>query len=379
MSPGTPKFQSLESLRGLAAFAVFLTHVPWVTAVTDNNFIHNTQLMVDLFFVISGFVIYHSYGHKISSPQQFGKFMGLRIGRLYPLHLFMLPLFLGIAGLKYFAEIYFHLKANTPPFPPHAATSFLANLLCFQWRGTEYFTAWNPPSWSITVEFILYILFGLGMLLRSRTGKGLATAPLMLIAALSLSLLTLCDLGSLQPHVDMLRGLSGFVLGMLACQLQQHVNQGKFWSHRIAVLMNILICTVFAVSILSISLKTGPHLFAVYFYLLFALLVFGLAALPQHHGINRILTLPPFLWLGQISYSIYLTHVAVLWFFTQFMRVVLKVPAVMQNGEAVITPPPGMANVFLLSAVAAVLLFSHLSNRYIENYFRLKSRQWLES
>ncbi len=109
-------FAPLESLRGLAALCVVLLHLPLWHSVFDLNFLHNSTLMVQFFFVLSGFVIFHSYGEKITSTRDAGRFMWLRFGRLYPVHLVFLIGFIGIEFAKLIAAQHGVHSPNTKPF-----------------------------------------------------------------------------------------------------------------------------------------------------------------------------------------------------------------------------------------------------------------------
>jgi peptidoglycan/LPS O-acetylase OafA/YrhL len=80
--------------------AVVLHHVFWSNPVGDLAFFRNSDLMVDFFFVLSGFVIFHIYADRMPSFGSLLRFLWLRLGRLYPLHLLMLLVFLGIEVIK---------------------------------------------------------------------------------------------------------------------------------------------------------------------------------------------------------------------------------------------------------------------------------------
>src|SRR6202142_2994764 len=113
---GADFFVPLESLRGVAALIVVVYHAVWLNPVTNSRFFLNGALMVDFFFVLSGFVIFHSYGSRLSSLRDFGRFLWLRLGRLYPLHFAFLLVFLAIEAAKYFAQVRFGIVAEKPAF-----------------------------------------------------------------------------------------------------------------------------------------------------------------------------------------------------------------------------------------------------------------------
>src|SRR5215467_2969310 len=76
------KLSSLEALRGLAALVVLGSH-----SLSGNLRPQSGYLAVDLFFVLSGFVIAHAYRDRIERGLTIGAFIKLRLIRLYPLYL----------------------------------------------------------------------------------------------------------------------------------------------------------------------------------------------------------------------------------------------------------------------------------------------------
>src|SRR5438874_12343040 len=91
------RFAALDSLRGICAIFVAIYHFSTVSILSSIPFIKNGFLLVDFFFVLSGFVIAASYGERLKAKFPISKFMFLRLGRLYPLHIFVLCLYLAIA------------------------------------------------------------------------------------------------------------------------------------------------------------------------------------------------------------------------------------------------------------------------------------------
>lgn len=59
------KIHELESIRGIAALLIVVHHIPsWNALFYDITIIKNASLMVELFFVLSGFVIFKAYSEK---------------------------------------------------------------------------------------------------------------------------------------------------------------------------------------------------------------------------------------------------------------------------------------------------------------------------
>src|SRR5258705_13801306 len=84
------RFVVLDSWRGIAACLVALFHLDAYSHLYDVPFLRNSWLFVDFFFVLSGFVIAANYQQRLRDGFGVGRFLLLRLGRLYPLHLFML-------------------------------------------------------------------------------------------------------------------------------------------------------------------------------------------------------------------------------------------------------------------------------------------------
>jgi peptidoglycan/LPS O-acetylase OafA/YrhL len=133
----------------------------------NNEFVANAWLMVDFFFVLSGFVISLNYQSRIDSVTNLFHFQYKRFLRLYPLHLLMLMAFLGIEVARYFAEVQFNMVTSSRAFSENNFISFIANIFLLQ-NWTQSSLTWNFPSWSISAEFYTYAIFGLTVLLSQK-------------------------------------------------------------------------------------------------------------------------------------------------------------------------------------------------------------------
>src|SRR5947199_4414119 len=84
------RFVVLDSWRGIAACLVALFHLDAYSHLYGMPFLRNSWLFVDFFFVLSGFVIAANYQQRLLDGFGVGRFLLLRLGRLYPLHFTML-------------------------------------------------------------------------------------------------------------------------------------------------------------------------------------------------------------------------------------------------------------------------------------------------
>jgi peptidoglycan/LPS O-acetylase OafA/YrhL len=167
-SPISPKEQlpSLTALRGIAALWVVLYHYsvqcfPNLDIRAYTYVVEKGYLAVDMFFMLSGFVMAHVYHQRFakSVSDNYWSFIVARIARIYPLHLLILLLFVATA----FAS---HLMASTlqdslrdiPLGGSRSLEALIANIFMLQGLKASNLS-WNYPAWSISVEFIAYLLF----------------------------------------------------------------------------------------------------------------------------------------------------------------------------------------------------------------------------
>lgn len=206
------RFQSLEAFRGLAAIFIILYHSLFTTS-TLSAFRINSYLFVDFFFILSGFIISYAYLDKLEKNGiQAKNFLLKRVFRLYPLHLFMLFIWLIYIVLKH--EAFLRHIGGQDPFIAHTLTSFMEHLLLVQTWGTGNIMSWNVPSWSISVEILAYILFLIFTFSFHDISNRIKVLFLILFIALCKSLLYFYP-ENLKDFSFLLNGLSAFFLGLI--------------------------------------------------------------------------------------------------------------------------------------------------------------------
>ena len=122
-------YNQLDVFRGLAALSACVVHFNY------NSFFRKyfaMGLFVQLFFTLSGFVIFLNYHQKINKLSDFARFVKKRFKRLYPLHLFFLILFALIEFLKYFISIKTGFMGDDKPFAINNIQNFLLSLFFLQ-------------------------------------------------------------------------------------------------------------------------------------------------------------------------------------------------------------------------------------------------------
>jgi peptidoglycan/LPS O-acetylase OafA/YrhL len=106
---------------------------------------------------LSGFVVTSAYKQKVEHSLKFRDFLVLRLGRIYPMHLLMLALW--VANI--FGKSGFYNLGIDPvdPFKNNTIYTFFTNLFLVHSLNLHWHTSWNYPSWSISLEFFTYLLF----------------------------------------------------------------------------------------------------------------------------------------------------------------------------------------------------------------------------
>ena len=337
---------SLTGLRGIAAWWVVLYHFR-IEAGLDHNpmigpLLAQGYLAVDLFFILSGFVIALRYTQSFTSITKRGvvRFLGYRLSRIYPLHFVVLVLY-GSVPLLY------AVTGRPVPAGRYDLQYLVESLLLVQNWGLRNVVAWNFPAWSISTEWAAYLLFPTASLVACRLP---AMARFLVILAALVLLGTIGHLagglGDNIPIIGLYRCLAEFAIGMALHGL---------WANRVlprgpwAVL-------AFAGSLATWATFRAPD------YLLapvtLTLLVWTL--LDQQTVVARLLSHRAVLALGEVSYSTYLVHYLV--------KDWLKL------GLSADTPPL----LEVIAFVGLVFLASLLLFRFVEQPGRRLGREWTD-
>ena len=150
-----PYLHSLDLLRGIAAMSVCLYHTGFLLT-SRVSILPGGYLCVDLFFLLSGFVIARTYDPRIAEGMTLGAFSVQRLARLYPL--FLATTLVGFLAVN--ARLYeeFHTYGGRPLFLTLFGNLFLIPNVLRPFDIQSMFP-FNGASWSIFFEFYVNILF----------------------------------------------------------------------------------------------------------------------------------------------------------------------------------------------------------------------------
>lgn len=303
---------SLTGLRGIAACLVMVYHF-----VQDGMFSTETlhgparvfmlhgYLAVDLFFVLSGFVMALSYSRTFQAGyglRDYGGFLYKRLARVYPVYLVATAATLALAHIGAARQV-----SATPAM-------LLWNLLMIQGWGSGGAQSFVAAAWSISTEFGAYLLFP--ALLAAATGRrpwGWITAAAAVAALVAIASTSPAQVHEVVNGVSfrtgpldvynagdtlypLLRCLAGFSLGLVAYRVSSADAVRRLAGWRYAG--DLALAGVLVVMAVPFS--------DVLVVLLFAPLVVTLAT--GRSLTARVLGRGTAYWLGVVSYSIYLVH-----------------------------------------------------------------------
>ena len=356
------------SMRGVAALLVLFYHLQfgatfqfsWETAT---GFFRSGYLWVDLFFVLSGFVISYSVEterSKTFSRQEVESFLVARIARIYPLHFACLVFLLAYQLLLLIPLVVVgRTPGNLAIWSGPSIANFFEQLFLLNAWGISGRVGWNIPSWSISAELVAYLCFPIMVAL---VVKGQAVARFLLLGgAIAFYAYVASTTGVLDivKGLAVLRCLAGFILGMMI-----YYHRGATARLSSAALS---LCQAGAIALIlaTLTLDLNDVLAVPAFVLLVA------STWTDNGVVPRLLANRPLIWLGDISYSIYLTHVCLL--------MPLHLVTSRLDKYAGLSPA-FVRGLEILSSVALVLAVSTLTYRWIETPARRRivkaHRQW---
>jgi peptidoglycan/LPS O-acetylase OafA/YrhL len=295
----------LTGVRGLAATAVVAYHFFGGVFPLDSSFeraIRRGYLSVDVFFVLSGFVLAMNYGRLFEGRFGFAvwaDFMKRRVARIYPIYLVVLFCQLILVWLYHHGVVDVGLGAPRTP----SSVEIAANLLLVQAWGVA--RSLLGQTWSVSTEMAAYVVFPLFV------WAVLRAAPVRAIAVMALSFCLILliawqngggDLWGIRAldtwdgttALPLLRCFAGFVLGMGVWRLSAHLRPDHYvFSDGAGI---AILCAIAA-----LTLSPLPD---IALYPLFAPLILCLS---RNRGrVAEFFGWRPVHFLGTVSFSLYL-------------------------------------------------------------------------
>jgi peptidoglycan/LPS O-acetylase OafA/YrhL len=299
--PGsTERYGALDAFRFVAALGIVVHHCAIYADVMGWNAhvgaFDNLRLCVDFFFALSGFVLMHVHGSAVRTGRDYLGFLQKRFARIYPLHALMVIVFallaIAVAGKP--------LALRIAPVLDPAAT--LPNLMLLHSFGVTQTLSLDFPSWSISAEWFLYLLFPALAAFVFRVGpRGTIVAAMALAIAVAFmrDIFDMRDWTRSTFDFGVLRAIPSFAAGMAVCVLVERTRRLRLswpWAYGAGI------------GLVALMLSAAPAWISIAAFPAFI----GLVALAERGGTRTFLTQPPFPHLGNASYSVYLLHALVM-------------------------------------------------------------------
>jgi len=367
MSKRPTYFYPLDALRGILALTVALFHVPWDSMLNRNAFVANGYLAVDVFFCLSGFLMFTLYG-QMSRPSEAGEFLKRRFARIYPLHLFTLLVFLAYEFVRILAH-HAQIMPLDPgePMPLSAGAdnnvvTFFSNLALTQALGIHDSLTFNPPAWSISAEFYTYIIFAALMCVAPLRHK----SQFVVLGFIAVVLYAMIGLNA--PDLDvtydygLARSLAGFAIGICIARMFAGAD---FTKTRFTSLKMSLFEAGSLASMLAVFMFTD----GIGEYLIAPIMALTIYVFAKGQGLcSRILSVKPLLYLGKISYSVYLVH--------NILILVMSIVLQRLPPEFIAGMPDYFYEVLTLAYIAGLIVVSHFAYHWVEVFFGKKLRNF---
>jgi len=286
---------ALTTLRGVLAVWVVAYHF-WNDVVLLfplanilNPIFSRGHFAVPGFFILSGYVLSLNYSDRFRTlaVRPLLRFWFLRLARIYPVHLVSL---LAVLAMVVASEFLGYQLAEGG----YTLRDFILNLLLMQTWVPDFHLNWNYPAWSISSEWFAYLLFPFAVAVVLNRANSILTLLLLIAGSLTVAVL-LYLFGTEWPFFVLICVVPTFFAGATVERLTRHYPRKGPWERWLSaglVVALLAVCYAPIEPVVVISIL---------------LFLFGLVATLGRIG-HRLWSLAPAVYLGEVSYSLYMTH-----------------------------------------------------------------------
>jgi peptidoglycan/LPS O-acetylase OafA/YrhL len=315
---------SLTGIRAVAAILVVGTHAAYTTGKYTHGYWglvgSRMEIGVPIFFVLSGFLLFRPWVKSAATggpPPSLSRYAWHRVRRIMPAYVITVL----------FAYVLYHFR-DAGPNPGHSWTGLLRNLTLTQIYAEGYLGKYLHQGltqmWSLAVEAAFYVVlpllaYGLLVLIcRRRWQPKLVVGGLAAMALISPAWLVLVHTDHWFPDAARLwlpTYLAWFLGGMMLTVLQQMgVRCYAFMAIPLAIICYFIVSTPIAGAPTTSPATVAEALYKTCFYAVIAVLAVAPLALGDQGLYSRLLASRPMVWLGEISYEIFLIHLVTMEF-----------------------------------------------------------------
>lgn len=336
------RIKYLDGFRGIFCVLILFEHYDkkyLPSFIFDSPYIRHSYIVVDFFFVISGFILALNYLGKINNKKQLLDYFKKRFFRLYPLLFITSSLML---VFEIVSNIFFYELKNDPDSLSTLWFRYMNDLLLTNSSFVLGEMSMNIPSWSISSEFFSYTIFGFTMLYFKKI-----TRIYILAFLLFLTIKLILNIGFSTFEFGFIRGAYGFAIGVIISQMK---------ISKTTKIPQVILLIILLIMPLLFTIPNSKIILSIVFPIIFSLI---LVEINKYNGFMRLILENRLInFLGKISFSIYLNH----------FLFVLILPRVFFD---IVGFRPSNFNqilIFLLIPIV-VVVYSIFTYHYIENKF----------
>ena len=337
----------LTSLRFFAAAIVVISHLGYDY--------HLGGMGVTFFFILSGFILSYNYADKLIawSSGEIVRMWISRLSRIFPVHIFMFLLSIPLT--------YIYSR-------DYSLTDTLSNILLLQsWypNGQGAFS-FNGVSWTLSCELFFYITLPFILLISSKKALKLSTISLIVYMIIIMLFIWITSISAgmdmpeysfkwwvyvISPYLRWMDFFLGIVLGFLFLKRKNRYDINYHITGGFEVCsITIMLISYFAFLKFDVPFKWN---YSAYFDPIFSIVIYIFAM--QRGMLSKILSNKAYTYLGKISFSIYMTHQVLMFYWNRYIY----------NLNCIATTKEEILN--QLAYAFSVLAISSLTYHFIEN------------
>ena len=351
------KILPLQSLRAICVIVVMLVHfTPYPGAFFQNYFLGASAVFT--FLALSGFIVSLVYHNKINETQDLLTFSKKRFLRMYPMHVLFLLIFLIVEIIKFYIESNYLIQSNNKAFTNNDWSAFISHLFLINIFNNVL--TFNSPTWTVSGEFITSILFGItSFFLRKDTTKFYF---FLIIIVLIFFIFTIFNQKLIQYTAiySLLSIIYSFIIGFFCFRI-------FFLKNKIFYLLsnNYFQLCHFLIFISLIYFQK----FDFFLPISSGIIIIYLCKIKNDNFFDKIFFNNFLIYTGKISYTLYITHYLVYWFYTQLFRHVLKIENInsFDNASYVFNYP-----IFYMTKLLLAFVTTYLISHFLYNQFEKK-------
>lgn len=361
MDQNHTRYEILDGMRGIAALTVMVHHL---TQFGPRPLFQHAPVAVDLFFMLSGFVIMHSYGSRLCSGMPAMDYIKRRVIRLYPM--FLIALFAGVFAYIFAQELPLGISSNSELWSVALLNTVFIPFLDYTNTREDFVVIFptNSPLWSLFFEMFASLAFvglcqlnkkQLGIFCAACLGGLIGFIIFYLITNINLGIATHTGWGSHLFAAGFVRVLFGFALGMFIYQMMDKIRAHPATALLQKIPYKSVIIAASLIVFIGIPFEVkGLYNFVGVVFFMPVFLAIGAMTVCENEKILKVCT-----FLGWISYPLYCLH----------MPVAMIVKSVSENNFGL--------SFYSLAPQACAIIITFAVTILVTKFYDEPSRAWL--